>query len=217
MPDPAWESSTSPPVWWWAEDLKTQSLKRKFTFLWSIKYKALPDRKTPENGGSLICYHPGTCSSPDLDKVNSWLGLHPNHFKPNPQPQANSHSHLPKLGIRQYSQGTSSFSGAGITEPPTSQPDCCNARQGRKGLSSHLLPSTTGMWQWAFSMKQGGKGHPWAWQKLLQTMLNRGRKTSYSSWVFSSFATKCSNCYITYLKYFIKYIIYWNEIQRHKY
>lgn len=95
----------------------------------------------PVSGGSLICYHAGTCSPPNLDKVKSWLGLHPDHFKPNPQPQMNSHPHFPKLGIRQYSQVPSSYSGAGITELPTSHPDCFNARQGRKGPSSHLLPA----------------------------------------------------------------------------
>lgn len=65
---------------------------------------ALPDRKMPDNGGSLICYHTGTWSPLNLDKVKSWLELHPNHFKPSPQLQMNSYSHFQKLGIEQYNQ-----------------------------------------------------------------------------------------------------------------
>lgn len=125
-----------------------------------MKYKAFPDRKMPGNDGSPICYHAGTCSCPNLEKAKSSLGLHPNHFKPNPKPQINSHSHFQKQGIWQYNQGPSSYSRAGITELSTSHPKCFNARQERKGLSSHLLPSTTGMWQWAIQCNRVEKVTP---------------------------------------------------------
>lgn len=112
------------------------------------------------DSGSPICYHAGTCSPPNPDKVKIWLALYPDNFKPNPQPQTNSHPHFPKLGIGQYSQGPYPYSGAGITELPTSHPNCFNARQGRKGLSSHLLHSSTGMSQWAFQCNNVQKAIP---------------------------------------------------------
>lgn len=151
--------------WCWTTVWQTQDLQQKVTFLWSIKYKALPDRKNAELQWVTNMFPYRNLQLPkSWEKMKSWLWTAPEPLqthKPKQTPIWTS----PKLGIGQYSYGLLSLPRAGNTELPPPNSPAFNTRLGRTGLCSHLPHSTTGTWKWAFPCNGVEKAAHWSGRK----------------------------------------------------
>lgn len=132
----------------WTTVRRTQELQQKVPFLWSIKYKALPDRKNTGLQWVTNMFPYRNCSSPNLEK--KWTAgyeLHPNHFK------STNPSRLPFEPSQSWELGSIlkvCYPSPELETQSCHLPTHLPLTQGWEGQDYPATSLTTGTWKWAF-------------------------------------------------------------------